>query len=413
MLSRPDTNSKCQRAWTARKRGGTCWDGRCDRSRFPSHYARHGVTVPVQVLSAVQAGLSLENPLSYDPPGVASAHSPDHRRFSPLSGRLAARNSCRVLLVDDDALVRARLSALLNASQYDVELAATGAEAVRILNTTHCHIVLTDWQMPDMDGLALCRHIRLKQRESYVYVLMLTIRDSERDIMTGLAAGADAYVVKGATISDFLARLEIGRRITCDTSPILGGHQKNDAFSHTDPVTGAHNLSYLMHHLPRELARSQRYGHPLSILYCALNGFSRFNEQFGPEVASEWLRTFVAGANGCIRQGDWLARTAGAEFLIILPETAAKGAHCAAHKLRQLFGQHPLSTPDGPIGFTVDIGVTAVEAKHDSQSTAQVEAVLRVANCEKFSGDGDPTNANTTYCTSGPSAWSGAKNGFN
>jgi two-component system, cell cycle response regulator len=351
--------------------------------------------------------------LSYEPRSVSSAHSLDDHYYNPLGGRLAASNSCRVLLVDDDALVRARLSALLHASQYDVKLAATGAEAVRILDTTHCHIVLTDWQMPDMDGLALCRHIRLRHRESYIYVLMLTIRDSERDVMTGLAAGVDAYVAKGVTINDFLARLEIGRRITCDTSPVRGKNQNNYALSYTDPVTGAHNLGYLEHHLPRELARSRRYGHPLAILHCALNGFSRFDDQFGREAANEWLRTFVAGANGCIRQGDWLARTAGAEFMIVLPETPAKGAHCAAHKLRRLFGQHPLSTPDEPIGFTVDIGVTAVEAKHDSQSAAQVEAVLRVANCETHTSGGDRTNAVTKCCTSGPGARIGAKNGLN
>jgi two-component system cell cycle response regulator len=357
--------------------------------------------------------LPLENPLSYEPRSVSSAKLPDDRHYHLTAGPFEVRNSCRVLLVDDDPLVRARLSALLNASQYDVELAATGEEAARILDATRCHIVLTDWQMPDMDGLALCRHIRLRHCESHIYVLMLTIRDGEHDIATGLAAGADAYVVKGATINDFLARLEIGRRITCDTYPALGKHHDNRALSHTDPVTGAHNLGYLMHHLPRELARSQRYGHPLAILHCALDGFNRFNEQFGHEAANEWLRTFVAGAAGCIRQGDWLARTSGAEFMIVLPETAAKGAHCAADKLRRLFVQHQLSTPAEPIGFTVGIGVTAVEAKHDSQSTAQVEAVLRVASRGACGSDGDHTKVGATICTSGSGAQIGAKNELN
>ena len=75
--------------------------------------------------------------------------------------------------------------------------------------------------MPDMDGLALCRHIRLRHHEGYIYVLKLTIRDGESDAMTGLAAGADAYVIKGAPINDILARLEIGRRITHENSPFL------------------------------------------------------------------------------------------------------------------------------------------------------------------------------------------------
>jgi two-component system, cell cycle response regulator len=349
--------------------------------------------------------------LSHERHGASSAQLLDDHHYNLPARRLEARDSCRVLLVDDDALVRARLSALLNASQYQVETAATGEEAVRVLDATHCHIVLTDWQMPDMDGLALCRHIRLRHRESYIYVLMLTIRDSEHDVMTGLAAGADAYLVKGATINDFLARLEIGRRITRESSPVPGSHR--DYRSFMDTVAGTHNLGYLLHHLPRELARSQRYGHPLAILHCAIDGFNRFNDRFGQEAANEWLRTFVAGAAGCIRQGDWLARTTGAEFMIVLPETTAKGAHCAAHKLRQIFAQHPLSIPSAPIGFTVSITVTAVDAKHDSQSTAQVEAALRVANRGMYDSDHDRANSDALACTNGFGAQIGGTNGLN
>ena len=76
-----------------------------------------------------------------------------------------SRRPCRVLVVDDDDLVRTRLSALLKAAQYETEIAASGDEAVRIMSDNPCHIVLTDWQMPDMDGLELCRHVRNAHEE--------------------------------------------------------------------------------------------------------------------------------------------------------------------------------------------------------------------------------------------------------
>jgi diguanylate cyclase (GGDEF)-like protein len=329
----------------------------------------------------------------------------------PLSTqRLEARDSCRVLVVDDDALVRARLSALLNASQYDVEVAATAEEALRILNATHCHIVLTDWQMPDMDGLALCRRIRLRHQESYIYVLMLTIRDTERDLMTGLAAGADAYVVKGTTTNELLARLEIGRRIAYERSSLRSNEPGDPRSSYTDAMTGAHNLSYLTQHLPRELARSQRYGHALGILNCAIDEFEPFNDRFGHEAGDELLRSFVASAEGSIRKGDWLARTAGGAFVIVLPETTAKGAYCAAYKLRRLFVEHPLSTPAQPLGFTVSIAVTAVDAKREARSRAQIAALLRAADQTHANERlGDQANADT----GGLSAPIGGKNGLN
>jgi two-component system, cell cycle response regulator len=294
--------------------------------------------------------------------------------------RLGARQSCRVLVVDDDHLVRARISALLNACEYQVESAASGEEAMRILSATQCNIVLTDWQMPDMDGLALCRHVRLGAQDSYVYVVMLTIRDSEDDLLTGLAAGADDYVVKGASINEILARLEIGRRITHGNRFPRRDQREERPMSHIDPSTGTHNLGYLMQHLPRELARSQRYGHALSILSCGIDGYGRVIERFGREAGDELLRAFVARADTCIRQCDWLARTGHDEFMIVLPETTAKGARRVARKLRQLFALHPLSTPADPIGFTVNIAVTAIEAKHDAEGSLQIAALLRAVN---------------------------------
>src|SRR5882757_7445004 len=96
---------------------------------------------------------------------------------------------CRVLLVDDDETVRMQLAALLQMAGYDVYTAESGEEALRVLDKTPCQIVLTDWQMPDMDGLALCRNLRLRDNTGYIYVLMLTVRSSRRDVLAGLSAG--------------------------------------------------------------------------------------------------------------------------------------------------------------------------------------------------------------------------------
>ena len=131
-----------------------------------------------------------------------------------LSHHLSSSGECRVLIVDDDDLVRARLAALLRMSNFEVEVAGSGEEALRILSKAPCRVVLTDWQMPDMDGLALCRYVRTACYESYIYVVMLTVRDAKQDVLTGLAAGADDYVFKGTPVEEILARIEIGRRIT-------------------------------------------------------------------------------------------------------------------------------------------------------------------------------------------------------
>jgi DNA-binding response OmpR family regulator len=120
---------------------------------------------------------------------------------------------CRVLVVDDDEIVQAQLANLLRRADYDVQVAASGDEALRVLHSAHCHMVLTDWQMPGMDGLELCRRIRDDSPEKYVYVMMLTARESKQDRLLSIAAGADDYVAKGLPVNEVLARMDVARRI--------------------------------------------------------------------------------------------------------------------------------------------------------------------------------------------------------
>jgi diguanylate cyclase (GGDEF)-like protein len=304
---------------------------------------------------------------------------------------LGERPPCRILVVDDDDLVRGQLAEILSASQYQVEMAASGAEALRVMNEAPCHIVLTDWQMPDMDGLALCRLVRMRAQEHYVYVLMLTVRDAHQDVLTGLAAGADDYVVKGASIEEILARLETGRRVTLTKNSV----NQHLAMTHTDPATGVHNLRYLAQHLPRELARSQRYGHALAVLTCSIDGFERLRGNSALEQGDELSRAFVGRAANCIRKVDWLARTSRDEFMVVLPETTALGARCVARKLRHLFARDPLLRPNDSIVFTVRIGLTAVVAKHDPDSTRQIDALLRSATARSRNVQGFDEESST------------------
>jgi two-component system cell cycle response regulator len=335
-----------------------------------------------------------------------------------LSERLETSRPCRILVVDDDDLVRARLTALLRTAEFEVETAGSGEEALRILSARHCQILLTDWQMPDMDGLSLCRIVRAEYSASYVYVVMLTVRDGKADVLTGLAAGADDYVSKGAPVEEILARLEVARRITHVEHSLRASNRENRRLSVTDALTGAHNLRYLTKNLPRELARAQRYGHPLAVLSCDIDRFKQINDGFGHEAGNEVLRAFVARADSCLRKGsDWLARVGGDEFLVVLPETNAVGANRVAQKLHQVLARFPVASHMGPVKVTVSIGVTAVEAEHEAQDAFKFEELLRAADrglyaSKKMGGNqanSAPLQGKKSISTRQP----GGKNGIN
>jgi DNA-binding response OmpR family regulator len=125
-----------------------------------------------------------------------------------------------VLVVDDDEIVRASLMSLLKRSGYDVACAASGEEALRMLDAASYQVLLTDWQMPDMDGLELCRKVRLGHQKGDVYLILLTMRAREDDKLLGLDAGADDFIYKGAPIAAILERLDAARR-SCNTHDVL------------------------------------------------------------------------------------------------------------------------------------------------------------------------------------------------
>src|SRR5450432_1851561 len=264
--------------------------------------------------------------------------------------QLVPQWQCRVLVVDDDDIVRAQLSALLRRAHYDVQVAASGEEAIRMLDTVNCQIVLTDWQMPGMDGLELCRRVRLEHVQGYVYVMMLTVRESKEDMLQSLAAGADDYIVKGSSVEEILARMEVARRITHLECSLRLSNRENRRLSVTDPLTAANNRRYLMKYLPRELARAKRYNRPLAVLCSDIDRFKQVNDRLGHAAGDHVLQEFVLRATRCIRQNsDWLARTGGDEFIIVMPETNLKGAQCVVQKLRRILTAPPLSINDRPL----------------------------------------------------------------
>ena len=289
---------------------------------------------------------------------------------SSRAGRTTPPERCRVLLVDDEPLVRARLGALLKSADYQVDAASSAREALGLLRETPADIVLTDWRMPGMDGMALCRQIRAMQHDHYVYLVMLSVKDSQKDQMAGLAAGADDYLVKGAPVDEIMARLDIGRRIT---------HWNASHVCLIDPVSGAYTGEYLARHLPREFARAERYGHPLAIATCEVGDLAADSDGYRLAPVHDGLRSFVARAAGCLRASDWIARTGENEFLIVLPETGLRGAYRVAEKLREAMVAAP-EEDERTCGYSFDIDVTAMEPHRHSDSKATLAALLRAAS---------------------------------
>lgn len=286
---------------------------------------------------------------------------------------------CEVLLVDDDELVRERLALLLTKAGYLVTLVQSGDEALRMLDSQPYSILITDWEMPNMDGIALTRNVRQRRGEGYIYILLLTVRDGKRDVVAGLQAGADDYILKGAPAEELLARLETARRITILERSLRTAYQENRRLATVDALTGVRNRRYLMKYLPREYQRCRRYNHPIAVLACDLDHFKLINDRFGHDAGDEVLREFSVRAQAHLRESDWLARSGGEEFIAVLPEADLAGAKVVAERIRFALTSQPIQTAAGSLEATVSIGAAVINAAQ-SASDLDHTALLRAAD---------------------------------
>ena len=233
----------------------------------------------------------------------------------------------KVLLAEDDPTQRLVLAHLVRNAGYVVETASDGESALaRILEETF-DILITDLDMPGLDGSRLCQRIRAASLANYLYILMLTAHTGDKDVAAGLEAGADDFVRKPANPVELLARLKNGSRIV---------KLQREAYQNsiTDALLGVFNRRYLIHQLRCEVWRAHRYQRPLTVLMVDLDHFKQINDRFGHSAGDQVLVGFARKTRGLIRASDWFARFGGEEFVIVLPETPLGVAEQVAEKVR-------------------------------------------------------------------------------
>ena len=170
----------------------------------------------------------------------------------------------KILIVDDDLVTGTMLHKILTKKGYAVTHVPNGDEALAAIQTEPYRIILTDWIMPEMDGPTLCRHIRAKNLPNYIYIILLTAKNTKDDAVAGLDAGADDYIVKPFNQHELLARIRAGRRLveledtTRETQQKLARAEKVGA------------LGYLAAGIAHEI------NNPIGFIHSNLNSFTSY-----------------------------------------------------------------------------------------------------------------------------------------
>ena len=269
-----------------------------------------------------------------------------------------------ILIADDNLVARKLLEKTLAKEGHEIVSVDNGKKALEMFNEKFFPIVLTDWMMPEMDGPTLCQAIRENITSSYVYILLLTAKASQEDIISGLKSGADDYLTKPINNAELIARLNNGERILTLEKSLKDATSAIKILSITDNLTKCYNRRYLTLKLPEEIARERRYGDSLSLIFCDIDHFKKINDTYGHQTGDEVLIEFANCLSKSIRKDiDWIGRYGGEEFIIVLPSTPLDGAARLAERLRKVVADHKITTDGNDISIKSSFGVTGFNSE--------------------------------------------------
>jgi diguanylate cyclase (GGDEF)-like protein len=288
-----------------------------------------------------------------------------------------------VLCVDDDPIVREMLCRQLTAAGYPTLQAQSVREAMDLLPIQRPRIIISDWAMPEADGMQLCRLLRARQDLPFTYVIMLTAHSEKSRLVEAFDAGVDDFLAKPFDASELEARLHAARRVleleerlrqrmnTAQrlTQRLSVANARLKELASTDELTGLYNRRQAVGRLNELWKQAERYGQSLSVAIADVDRFKQINDQHGHAAGDAVLRQVAESLRQGMRECDIVCRIGGDEFLILMPNTSVAAAELVAERSRQAVRQRE----DAPIAVQVSIGTAErVAGMSDPQELLQV-----------------------------------------
>jgi two-component system, cell cycle response regulator len=275
---------------------------------------------------------------------------------------------------------RTILTAALRKWGYEPIAVVNGLDAWNILQQPDSpRLVILDWNMPELDGIDVCRRVRAASNSAPPYLILLTCMSEKGDIVKGLDAGANDYISKPYDNEELHARIRVGQKMVEMQAELIRTRDALAFEATHDPLTGILNRRAIMARLQEEVTRAQRQQTSLHIGMCDIDLFKSINDRYGHQIGDEVLCEFVRILQAELRSYDGLGRYGGEEFLVISP--GAPGIKCDAlySRLNAKVASHPIVTDAGSIPITISIGVArcSTESGIDAMIAAADEALYR------------------------------------
>ncbi len=286
------------------------------------------------------------------------------------------REKPKVLVVDDDAAMVRLVGETLDGLGYELESAADGVEALEKVRADPPDLMILDVMMPRMNGLEVCRIVKSFAGDSFIPIILVTVKGDIDSKVTGLKLGADDYLAKPYNPLELRARVASMLRIKGLQDKVNHKRRQLEALSVTDDLTGLFNHRAMQQRLKDEFLRAQRYNDPLSVLMIDIDHFKAVNDAHGHLFGDRVLVDLAGVLKAAVRETDFVARYGGEEFLVILPQTHFSGCLPVAERIWRNVGAHRFTDGKLDAALTVSIGV----AFFPSKNVVSVERLLENAD---------------------------------
>lgn len=301
------------------------------------------------------------NPVTSDPDPELSAEEPE--KEEPLS----------VLVVDDDPITLLGLENLLKKSGRRVYTADDGDNALTLALETLPDMIITDWRMPKVSGIDLCRILRSTSITKHIYIIMLTGKETDEELIQALDAGADDFVIKPFTPRVLSARLNSGERIIRFQQKIsqdneiiqkfaaklAAANSRLETMAMTDALTGLPNRRNALSRLKEVVSESLRHKTPLGCIMIDIDHFKLVNDSYGHDIGDQVLREIADILNTTARSYDMVSRIGGEEFLVICARSTLSESKQLAERLRRAIHDHRITIESNTIQITISLGVAS------------------------------------------------------
>ncbi|MEO1481681.1 MAG: diguanylate cyclase [Myxococcota bacterium] len=264
----------------------------------------------------------------------------------------------RILVVDDDAANLRLVAETLDGNGYALETANDGIEAIERVKESPPDLLILDVMMPKMNGLEVCRIVKSLSTDSFIPIILVTIKGDVDSKVTGLKLGADDYLAKPYNPLELRARVASMLRIKALQDKINAKRRELEALSMTDDLTGLFNHRAMQQRLRDEFMRAQRYNEPLSLLMIDVDHFKSINDQFGHLFGDYVLSNLARVIQASVREIDVCARYGGEEFMVILPQTHFTGSLSVAERVWRAAAAERFEQNDIRHQLTISIGIS-------------------------------------------------------